>query len=128
MTPKKMKTMADDPILNETVPDRRTATRLSRTMGCEGAHKAPGAEDGGWHPCESPEALRTLIRKGARGYRAWKERQSKTKVKTVIVRNRDPRKLRKRRHIGKPKKWEKLNERGVAGIDTLPGGGLVSKR
>lgn len=98
-------------------------------MGCEGAHKAPGAEDGGWHPCESPEALRTLIRKGARGYRAWKERQTKTKVRHVIVPNKkNPMTLRKRRHKGKPKKWEELRERGVQGIDTLPGGGLVSKR
>lgn len=123
--------MADDPILNETVPDKRTAKKLARTLGCEGAHKAPGAEDGGWHPCESPEALSTLIEKGMKGYRAWKTRNSGTKTRVIVEPKREDieekggrrRRFKKRRVR---KRWEDLNERGISGIHTLPSGGLAS--
>lgn len=38
-----------------------------------------------------------------------------------------PKRVRKRvRRVAAREVWEQLNERGVAGIDTLPGGGLVS--
>ena len=123
--------MADDPILNQTVPDKRTAKKLARTLGCEGAHKAPGAEDDGWHPCESPEALSTLIEKGMAGYRAWKTRNSGTKSRVIIElphedleEKTNPRRTFKKRRV--LKRWEKLNERGISGIHTLPSGGLAS--
>ena len=115
-----MTTRDDDILANETVPDKRTATRLARTMGCEGAHQAPSGN--GWHPCESHEALTILINRGSKGYRAWKERQGKTKVRTVLIDDKKP----KKRKYRKPKGWENLAQRGVRGINTLPGGGLTS--
>lgn len=114
-------TTNDDILANETVPDRRTATRLARTMGCEGAHR--NSNDTGWHPCESPEALRTLITGGAKKYRAWKQRQGKSGIRT-FVKKPDDRKKRKYRR----RNWETLGQRGIQGIHTLPGGGLVSAK
>ena len=122
--------MSTDPLLNETVPDKRTAKKLARTLGCEGAHKAPGAEDGGWHPCESPEALKTLVEKGMKGYRAWKTRSEGVKTRVVLTLPEEDEKPGKRkfkkRRIKKKKKWDNLTERGVSGINTLPSGGLTS--
>lgn len=77
--------------------DRAGAVRLARRLGCEGAHQL---DDGSWAPCATPEALTTVVREGADGYKKWKREQSSLK-------NGD-------------------RERGVAGIDSLPGGGLVS--
>ena len=87
--------MADDPILNETVPDKKTATKLAKTLGCEGAHQMGD----GWHPCESHEALLALINGGAAGYRSYKERGKKTAKRTILIDHETVQRTVKRRTI-----------------------------
>ncbi len=110
--------MAEDTLLNQTVPDKRTAKKLARTLGCEGAHKAPGAESDGWHPCESAEALKTLIEKGMKGYRAWKLRSEGTKSRIVVMLPEEKKKRSERKRM--------FRKRRIVGINTLPSGGLAS--
>lgn len=43
------------------LPDRRSALRLARRLGCTGAHEIG---NGQWAPCESPDALKAAIVKG----------------------------------------------------------------
>ncbi len=132
------KKMSKDPIADETVPDKRTAMRLARTMGCEGAHQAGEGENAGWHPCESRAALNALITGGAAGYRRWKARNSGKSERVVFLRRKAMpdrgrgKRIVKRRHTVRTRKrgkrWEKLGERGVRGIHTMPDGGLASER
>lgn len=82
------------------------AARMARYMGCSGVHQN---EDGIWMPCKSREEL--LRRSNAAEPR-----------KKSLPDMPKKRKLRRRRG----ENWEKLRERGVLGIATLPGGGLVS--
>lgn len=126
--------MPKDPIADQTIPNRALAERVARSLGCQGAHR----KGDGWAPCESNEALMTLIRRGAAGYREWKKRnQGETgraqKAQRIIVnpqlQDELKKKPKKRHRRRKPKKqWEQLGEHGVPGIDTLPGGGLVTGR
>lgn len=100
---------ADDILANETVPDKRTASKLAKTMGCTGAHQSPNGK--GWHPCESHEALLILINEGAAGYRAYKKRKSGKKVSTVLIdRKTDVKSFRKVRH---------LKAKGSRGLDSV---------
>ena len=89
------------------------AVRSSVTLGCSGAHQS---KDGEWLPCSSlGELLHTAFGDEVKSritpddIRAWRSRRKK-------------RGKRKRTSDN----WEKLGQRGVMGIDTLPGGGLVS--
>lgn len=86
------------------VPTRRQAMRVARMIGCSGAHQHP---DGTWMPCATHEEMVERIGKGD-----------------------DEKGLRRRKRRGRnaPKRdgYERLIERGVFGIDTIPGGGLVS--
>ncbi len=183
-----------DPIEGETVATRIAAEKLSRMLGCQGAHRQGDA----WGPCESQEALMVLIRRGAKGYRNWQKRQKKSaccegceskrervgvhekardhdgenKFRTFVdAEERAARlgcegahrtpdgmwgpcataeeynsikgsagfrrmmidtptmaKRRRRRVLSKPQRgeWQTLIERGPLGIETIPGGGLVS--
>lgn len=77
---------------------RKRALHVARLIGCQGVHQR---SDGTWLPC-ADEA--TLIR------------ISNAAEKKALKRTK-----KKKRH-----RWEPLTERGVVGIDTLPGGGLVS--
>lgn len=94
----------EKPTEDLTVPTRRQAMRVARMIGCSGAHQHP---DGTWMPCATHEQLTERIGKGE-----------------------DEKGLgrRKRRGRKKPKQdgYEELIERGVFGIETMPGGGLVS--
>lgn len=85
-----------------TVPTRRQAMRVARMIGCSGAHQD---DQGNWLPCPTPDALSGII--GS----AKKEL---------------PKRKRRGRGAVRPNGYERLIERGVMGIDTLPGGGLVS--
>jgi hypothetical protein len=125
--------VAKDPIADQVINDRKLAERVARSLGCQGAHK----KGDGWAPCESNEALMTLIRKGAAGYREWKKRNSGEKsgratkaIRVIVQPELEDRKKRRcrRRHCRRYRNhhWEHLGERGVQAIDTLPGGGLVS--
>ena len=86
------------------------AVRSSVTLGCSGAHQS---KDGEWLPCSSlGELLHTAFGDEVKSritpddIRAWRSRRKK-------------RGKRKRTSDN----WEKLGQRGVMGIDTLPGGG-----
>ena len=71
-------------------------------IGCSGAHQS---EDGTWMPCATHEQMTEVI--GS----AKKEL---------------PKRRRRGRGGVRPSGYERLIERGVMGIDTLPSGGLVS--
>lgn len=90
---------------------RADALRLARRIGCEGAHQN---DEGQWMPCGSHEEL-TRISSAA---------EEKTDEPPCI--GCDGKAERKKRGADQKKRWEKLRERGVMGIDTLDGGGLVS--
>lgn len=123
-----------DPIANQTVPTEAQARRVAELMGCEGAHEW----EGGWAPCESREALMTLIRDGAAGYRAWKHRQGRKSESGMAVRRyapgRHPVLRRYRVEVAnnkpiemKPDGWEDLGGRGVTNIDGSNPGVTVSR-
>ena len=56
-----------DPIDGETVPTKKLAERVARSLGCRGFHKVGDA----FAPCPSREHLDYLIKNGSRKYRAW---------------------------------------------------------
>lgn len=90
---------------------RAEALRLARRIGCNGAHQN---DDGQWMPCASHDEL-TQISSAA---------EEKSDEPPCI--GCDGKAERKRRGKNQKKRWERLRERGVMGIDTLDGGGLVS--
>lgn len=53
-----------------TGPDRASALRLARRLGCDGAHELP---DGSWAPCPTPAALAATVKDGPEGYAAWRK-------------------------------------------------------
>lgn len=53
---------------NRLMPERASALRLARRLGCDGAHES----NGGWAPCPTPDALAATIKHGAKGYERWK--------------------------------------------------------
>lgn len=86
------------------VPTRRQASQVARMIGCSGAHQL---DDGTWMPCSTHEQLSERIGKGE-------------------TKSLKPRKRRKRKGNKPVDGYERLLERGVTGIETLEGGGLVS--
>lgn len=88
---------------------KKMAYRMARYMGCSGVHQN---DDGVWMPCKSPEELQKI---SDRAEPAKKSHHDEDEMKGT-------RKKRKKRG----KDWEKMRERGVLGIATMPGGGLVS--
>ena len=178
--------MSKDPIKDQALPTRKQALKVSKMLGCTGAHK----KEGGWGFCESPEALTLLIEKGSAAYREDRDKNgekafcieceekaphSSDKKNTfstrdeaeavatsigctgahqmcigrwmpcddheeyVAIRNspnvrrlviETPTMRRRKRIIDLPRtrnsNWEPLINRGVRGIEALPGGGLVS--
>ena len=88
------------------------ALREAADLGCTGAHRHP---DGTWMACSTMEEYEKLTA------------SSKTKSGLdLIAETQKIREQKGRRRKRKNRQWEKLRERGVSGIDTLPGGGLVS--
>lgn len=82
-------------------PSKRQAGRVARMLGCNSSHQDA---NGDWMPCASHDQLVGLTAAGGKVAK------------------------RKRRGTGaaRPRRYEKLIERGVLGIDTLPDGSLVS--
>lgn len=70
--------MAKDILEEQTVPTRELAEKLSKIIGCSGAHKVGDA----WGACESSDDLKRLIRMGNPSFREWKKRQNE---KSVVV-------------------------------------------
>ena len=85
-----------------TLPTRRQAMRVARMIGCSGAHQN---DDGTWMPCSTHEKLTEF---------------------TESAKKEAPKRRRRGRGGVRPNGYERLIERGVMGIDTLSGGGLVS--
>jgi len=90
---------------------RAEAEEAAGNLGCSGAHQH-GV--GKWMPCETMEEFSAV-------------RSSPNKRRLVID---TPTMRRRRRIINLPRAtqrdWEPLINRGVRGIETLPGGGLVA--
>ncbi len=97
----------------ESVTPKMQALRVAKDIGCSGAHLDKNDK---WNPCSSPDEL-DRISTMAEGSK-WRS----------VVPNPGAEKdgmtaKRKRRRDGG---WERLRERPVMAIETLPGGGLVS--
>lgn len=92
--------------------DRIQALAMAREIGCTGAHLA---EDGNWMPCDSHEILQR------------RSNMAETSKWRTVVPGYSP---KKKREAGKRRKrrdeWENLREAPIMGIESLPGGGLVS--
>lgn len=92
--------------------DKVQALAMAREVGCSGAHLSA---DGNWMPCESMNELERISniaetskwRNVVPGYSPAKKRESGRR--------------RRRRQ-----EWENLREAPIRGIESLPGGGLVS--
>jgi hypothetical protein len=85
-----------------------SASREAVNMGCSGAHMS---RQGVWFPCGTPEEYNAARAHAGVGG-------------SNILRASRP----TRRVISDRKHWEKLRGRGIAGIETMPGGGLVSAK
>lgn len=88
---------------------KKMAQRMARYMGCSGVHQN---EDGTWMPCKSPEELMRL--------------SDAAEPKKKADPQGDMKKMKRKKRKRRGSNWEELGERGVGGIDTLAGGGLVS--
>ncbi len=88
---------------------REEAEMAAARMGCFGSHQV---RQGAWAPCGTPEEH------NAAHSNAGSSRSSR------IIRAQRP----ARRVITNKPTWERLRGRGPRGIETLPGGGLVSAK
>lgn len=84
-------------------PTREDALKVARYLGCSGAHQD---ESGTWFPCANAETMNRI--------------SSEAEPKSAERRKRGKR----RRFVQDG--YEPLGSRGVLGIDTIPGVGLVS--
>lgn len=87
------------------------ALREAESLGCYGAHQN---EDGSWSPCGSFAEYKSAIAKRNGLSRLTEDELSEWSSR------------RKKKGKNKKKRFEKLGERGIVGIQTLPSGGLVS--
>lgn len=87
------------------------AVRAASEIGCFGAHQVPGGE---WMPCSSTKQFLSLTM------------AENVKSRILIDDMRQWSSIRKAKGKKRKKRWEKLRERRILGIDTLEGGGLVS--
>lgn len=90
---------------------RAAAEKAAKLLGCKGAHQW----NGGWHPCESHEAMETLLKDGLDAYEKLSARMEKREGKAnrhitwkdlLEEINAKPKKTRKRYT-----RWEHLRER-----------------
>ena len=86
--------------------NRREAEETAARLGCTGAHQV---RQGVWAPCATPEEHNAAHGNAGSG-------------RSRVLRAQRP----ARRVVVNQRAWEKLRERGPLGIETLPGGGLVS--
>jgi len=90
----------------KTFATRELAEKAGVRLGCSGSHMV---RQGVWLPCSTPEI-----------YNAAKAHSS-VGGSTVLRMQRPTRRVVNNRRV-----WDSLRERGPKGIETLPGGGLVS--
>ena len=98
-----------------TTVSRRQAMRLSRNLGCNGAHEYEGS----WMPCSSHEELKNILDQ----INSLDEKDDEC---LPCQQNKEKSLIKRKKKGKKPVRWENLNERGVTGIDTLADGSLVS--
>jgi hypothetical protein len=72
--------MSADPIEGETVPTRKLAERVAKSLGCIGAHAVGEA----WAPCPSREDLDFLIANGSPAYREWRDKRKQFSERLVL--------------------------------------------
>lgn len=87
---------------------RDAAENAAKNMGCVGAHQT---RQGVWSPCMTPEDFNAAHAHLSVG--GSPVLRLKRPIRRVVTNNRV---------------WENLRERGPRGIETLPGGGLVSAK
>jgi predicted ABC-type ATPase len=88
------------------------ALRAAAKLGCTGAHRHP---DGTWMACSTMAEYERVAG-------AEKEKSALDLIEETQKIREQKGSTRKRKN----RQWEKLREQGVTGIDTIPGGGLVS--
>jgi len=88
--------------------NRREAEMTAARLGCTGAHQV---RQGVWAPCATPEEHNAAHGNTGSG-------------RSRVLRAQRP----ARRVVVNERVWENLRERGPRGIETLPGGGLVSAK
>jgi len=100
---------------------RQAAERAAKLLGCEGAHKW----NDGWHPCESHEAMQTLLNEGIAAYRELSDRRKKQEGKAFrtitweeLLKELQSRSKKRRKRFTR---WEHLRER-EPGIESGPPG------
>lgn len=91
---------------DKTYTARSEAEAAAEKIGCFGAHQVG---QGKWAACSTPEELNAIRGNG--------------KTSRVLRSQRPARRVVTNRRV-----WENLRERGPRGIETLPGGGLVSAK
>lgn len=87
------------------------AIRQAQEIGCHGAHQIATGE---WIPCSSTKQFMVLTQ----GF--------DVKARMSLEEMRKWSSIRKAKGNKRKKRWEKLKERRMLGIDTLPNGSLVS--
>ncbi len=101
---------------------RAAAERAAKLLGAKGAHEWGG----GWHPCESREALDTLLKDGLEAYLRLSERNEKRSGKPrrkitwddLLEEYKEKPKKKRKRYT----RWEHLRERPPASVQSGPPG------
>lgn len=97
--------------MEDSLVEKIAAVRRATEIGCYGAHQVPG---GRWLPCSSTKQFLTLT-SGI---------DVKSRISIDDMENWSS--IRKAKGRKRKKRWEKLRERRILGIDSLANGGLVS--
>lgn len=93
---------------------KEEALKIAAFVGCSGAHQD---SDGDWMPCSSAEVLARISSEA--------EPKKKIAIQEIEVAKRMASKNKNKRKM-RGRDYEKLRERGIAGITTMPDGGLTS--
>ena len=99
--------------MEDSLVSKIAAVRRAADIGCFGAHQI---SNGGWMPCSSTKQFLTITN----GF------DVKSRISLDDMENWSS--IRKSKGKKRKKRWEKLRERRVLGIESLEGGGLVSPR
>lgn len=104
---------------NDTLmPTRRQAVMMAQRLGCSGAHQ----EGEYWMPCETHDELVSIVD----SINSLDEKDADCIPCAQAAEVKALMKKKRKKRGSEPKGYEKLIERGVLGVDTLDGGGLVS--
>ena len=99
--------------MKDSLVGKIAAVRQAADMGCFGAHQISNGE---WLPCSSTKQFLTIMN----GF------DVKSRISLDEMENWSS--IRKSKGKKRKKRWEKLRERRVLGIESLNNGGLVSPR